>query len=320
MKKDFVSFQSYTSEEIEKIISISQWIKGKNHRDVQPLRNKTAALIFEKPSLRTHVSFDVGIAQLGGRSVFLSQQNIGISTRESVVDIAGVLSRYNDLIIARTMKHSTVEDIAAYASVPVINALTDLLHPCHIMGDAFTLVERGLLSPETKIAFIGDGNNVVNSWLELAQKLPLHFVLACPEGYEPDAEILAGALASGISRIEIVHDPFEAAEDAAVLYTDVWVSMGQEDERRARQAVFQKYQINTTLLDVAHPEAVVMHCLPAHRGEEITADVLEGKRSIVLEQAENRLHAQKAIIIQLMGAAERESKAYTELMDELTIH
>ncbi|OLD72184.1 MAG: ornithine carbamoyltransferase, partial [Ignavibacteria bacterium 13_1_40CM_2_61_4] len=273
--------------------------------DYRPLAGKTAALIFEKPSLRTHVSFQVGISQLGGDAIFLSQENIGLATRESVRDVAEVLSRYNDLIIARTMAHRTVEELAAHSTVPVINALTDRLHPCQILADAFTLRERGLLSERTKIASIGDGNNVVNSWLELAGLIPIHFVLACPAGYEPDPDILMQAKAAKISRIEIVHDAYAAAENADVLYTDVWVSMGQEEERRAREAAFKNYQVNANLLRAASPGCLVMHCLPAHRGEEITADVLEGKHSIVMDQAENRLHVQKGIIAYLFGKGQR---------------
>ena len=301
MKKDFVSLSNYSREEIEEIFFLATWIKRKRSNGFSPLAHKTAALIFEKPSLRTHVSFEVGIAQLGGQSVYLSQQQIGVSTRESVRDVAEVLSRYNDLIIARTMEHETVEELARYATVPVINALTDFLHPCQIMADALTLNERGLLQEKTKIAFIGDGNNVVNSWLELAEKIPFHFVVSCPAGYEPDGELLARARSGGVSDIEIVSDPFEAADAADVLYTDVWVSMGQELERAERLRAFQGYRIDARLLSVAKESCVVMHCLPAHRGEEITADVLEGHQSIVLEEAENRLHVQKAIMSYLVN-------------------
>ncbi len=301
MKRDFITLAPYTQEEIESIFSIADWMKRNKHSGFRLLERKTAALIFEKQSLRTHVSFDVGISQLGGQSVFLSQQHIGLATRESVRDIAEVLSCYNDLIIARTMKHETVEELAAHANIPVINALTDLLHPCQIMADAFTLFEKGMLSKETKIVFIGDGNNVVNSWLELAEKLPLHFVLACPEGYEPDANILACARKTGISHIEILHDPLEAAHNADVLYTDVWVSMGQELEKIERARAFQKFTITGDLLRAAKETCVVMHCLPAHRGEEIAADVLDGSQSIVLQQAENRLHVQKGIMAYLVA-------------------
>jgi len=301
MKRDFVSFEPYSREELFEIFSLSRWIR--EHSNFRPFEGRTAVLIFEKPSLRTRVSFEVGIRQLGGSTVFLGQQEIGLSTRESVRDIAKVLSRYNDVIVARTMKHETVADLARFASIPVVNALSDLLHPCQIMADALTLLERNMLSKRTKIVFIGDGNNVVNSWLELAGKIPLHFVLCCPEGYEPDGAITKRAMDSAVSEIDIVHDPFEAAKDSDVLYTDVWVSMGQEKETEERQRAFKDYQINRRILALAHPTCVVMHCLPAHRGEEITDEVLEGEHSIVLEQAENRLHVQKAIITVLLRYA-----------------
>lgn len=318
MKKDFITLASYSSHDIEDLFSLTSGVKATQGHADKPFAGKTAALIFEKPSLRTHVSFQVGISQLGGQSVFLSQQNIGLSTRESIRDVAEVLSRYNDLIIARTIKHETVEELGRYATVPVINALTDLLHPCQILADAYTLREHGLLTKTTKIAFIGDGNNIANSWLELAEKIPFHLVVACPAGYEPDRTILSRAAASGVSRIEIVHDPAAAAVHADVLYTDVWVSMGQESEREMRRSAFAAFQINEQLLRVASLNCLVMHCLPAHRGEEITAEILEGPQSIVLEEAENRLHVQKAIIIALLTAQDDlVARRHGELMEIL---
>ena len=296
MKRDFISFSPFSTAELNEVITLSHWLKEDRPADFRPLEGKTAALIFEKPSLRTRVSFEVGIRQLGGECTFLTQEHIGVSTRESVRDIAEVLSRYCDLIIARTMKHETVEFLSTYATVPVINALTDYLHPCQILADAFTLIERGLFLKGNKITFIGDGNNVVNSWLELMEKYPLTFTLACPEGYEPDAALVARAQKNGLSEIKITHNPAEAAEDASVLYTDVWVSMGDESQSDKRRRDFRNYQINSQLLALAQPDCVVMHCLPAHRGEEISAEVLEGRQSVVLDQAENRLHIQKGII------------------------
>ncbi|MBI4548242.1 MAG: ornithine carbamoyltransferase [Ignavibacteriae bacterium] len=319
MKRDFISISSFKDAELFEMFGLAQWLKVEQPCSFRPLEHKSVALIFEKPSLRTYVSFEVGISQLGGHAVFLSQQQVGLSTRESVRDIAEVLSRYNDCIVARTIKHETIETLAEYASVPVINALTDISHPCQIMADAFTLLERGLISSSTKITFIGDGNNIVNSWLELAGKIPLHFVLACPEGYEPNANILASAQQAGMSRIELIRDPFEATQDADVLYTDVWVSMGQEQEASKRKEAFQEYQIDLKLLEVARPDCVIMHCLPAHRGEEITADVLEGDQSIVLEQAENRLHVQKAIIAFLFGYKMPEQAVHHEVSTEFTL-
>ena len=300
MKKDLVSFSTLTREEIEGLLAAAGAMK-KSPYAYRPLADKTAALIFEKQSLRTHVSFAVGVTQLGGNSVFLSQQNIGLATRESVEDIAEVLSRYNDLIVARTVLHETIVGLGRAASVPVINALSDLLHPCQILADAFTMQERGVLSEKTKIVFIGDGNNIVNSWLELAEKIPLHFVLACPEGYEPDAAVLARARAAGRSNIEILHDPLEAAENAGVLYTDVWVSMGQEEEKAARQKAFHGFQINAHALKLAGPRCLIMHCLPAHRGEEITEEALASPQSVIMDEAENRLHVQKAVMAYLVA-------------------
>jgi ornithine carbamoyltransferase len=302
VKKDLVSFHSLAPGDIEDILALASAMKASPY-SYRPMTNKTAAMIFEKQSLRTHVSFEVGIAQLGGHAVYLNQQQIGLTSRESVEDVAEVLSRYNDLIIARTMRHDTIERLARAATVPVINALSDLLHPCQILADALTMRERGILSPATKIAFIGDGNNMVNSWLELAEKIPLHFVVACPKGYEPDAAILARSTAAGLSTIEVVHDPMEAARGAGVLYTDVWVSMGQEEEKAARQKAFQGFQINTAMLAAADPRCIVMHCLPAHRGEEITAEVMAGAQSAIMDEAENRLHAQKALIAFLLLAS-----------------
>jgi ornithine carbamoyltransferase len=316
MNKDFISLSSYSRDDILEIFSLTRLLKRQT--SVHPLAGKTAALIFEKPSLRTHISFEVGILQLGGQSIFLSQENIGLASREGVRDAAEVISRYNDLIVARTFAHETIEGLARHATVPVINALSDLLHPCQIMADAFTLMERGSFSATTKIAFIGDGNNVVNSWLELAEKLPFHFVVACPEGYEPNRSILARSVAAGVSKIEIVRDPYLAAQDADALYTDVWVSMGQEKEKKERLNAFKGYQVNRELLAAANPGCVVMHCLPAHRGEEIAADVLEGPRSIVLDEAENRLHVQKGIIAHLFGVTSESIAAEHRILEVLS--
>jgi ornithine carbamoyltransferase len=215
------------------------------------------------------------------------------------------------------MRHETVEQLAAHATVPVINALTDLLHPCQIMADVYTLIEKGLFNEQTKIAFIGDGNNVVNSWLEIAEKIPFHFVLACPPRYEPDKQILAKAQRAQMSKIEIVNDPYEAAEGADVLYTDVWVSMGQEEERESRLKAFQNFMIDKKLLGIANKNCVVMHCLPAHRGEEITAQVLDGDRSIALDEAENRLHVQKAIMAYLFGVDSKHIPSHSRMEEVL---
>lgn len=298
MKRDLVSFASWNKQELSDVFLLATRIKNGELKNLAPLAHKSAALIFEKQSLRTRVSFEVGIAQLGGHPVFLQQETIGIATRESVHDVASVLSHYSELIIARTTKHQTVVQLAESATVPVINAMTDLVHPCQVLADYFTLQEIGKSSPEAKIAFVGDGNNIVNSLLELAEKLPMHLVISSPTGYEPHPSVLEQAEAAAVSKIHLVQDPFEAVKDADVVYTDVWPTT--RDAGR-RQIIFKQHQVNAQLLKNAKPDCVVMHRLPANRGEEITRDVLDGKQSIVLLQAENRLHIQKGIIAYLLG-------------------
>lgn len=298
MKRDFISFSSWSNEDLSGMCTLARQIKNGIKSDIAPLAKKSAALIFEKQSLRTRVSFEVGVAQLGGHPIFLQQETIGIATRESVHDVASVLSRYNELIIARTTKHQTVVQLAESATVPVINAMTDLVHPCQVLADYFTLQELGKTGKDVKVVFVGDGNNVVNSWLELAEKISMHLVISSPTGYEPHPSLLEQAQASGVSLIKLDPDPFSAVEDADVLYTDVWPSV--RDVGR-RQIIFKNHQLNSALLKKAKPECVVMHRLPANRGEEITREVLDGKQSIVLHQAENRLHIQKGIIAWLLG-------------------
>lgn len=298
MKRDLVSFASWNAQELSDMFLLATKIKSGKLQNFSPLVHKSAALIFEKQSLRTRVSFEVGIAQLGGHPVFLQQETIGIATRESVHDVASVLSHYSELIIARTTKHQTVVQLAESATVPVINAMTDLVHPCQVLADYFTLQEIGKSSPSTKLVFVGDGNNIVNSLLELAEKLPIHLVISSPTGYEPHPSVLEQAEAAGVSQIQLVSDPFEAVKDADVIYTDVWPTA--RDSGR-RQIIFKQHQVNAQLLKNAKPDCVVMHRLPANRGEEITRDVLDGKHSIVLQQAENRLHIQKGVIAYLLG-------------------
>ncbi len=299
MKRDLISFSLWEKSELLAILDLAALIKKGSPVPGRPLVNKTAALIFEKESLRTRVSFEVGIAQLGGHAIFLQQETIGIATRESVHDIATVLSRYNDLLVARTTRHLTCVQLAESASIPVINAMTDLVHPCQVLADLFTLHELKRTSPETKIVFVGAGNNIVNSWLELAEKLKLRFVFSCPPGYEPHSQILEQSMAAG--RVESIQDPMEAVRDADVIYTDLWsISRGSADEG-SQLALFRPYQVNEALLKAAKPDCVVMHRLPANRGEEITREVLDGKQSIVLQQAENRLHVQKGIMTYLMN-------------------
>ncbi len=305
MKSDLISLADHTPETLLGVLKLAadlkrDWKATAAHR---PLVGRTLAMIFEKPSLRTRVTFETGIKQLGGASVYLAPQDIQLGARESVGDIARNLSRWVDLIVARTFRHDVLLELARASSVPVINGLSDLLHPCQVLADCQTLQERFGYLEGLAIAFIGDGNNVVNSWLNAAAAFGFDFRLACPPGYEPDPQVLAAARASGRGRISIVHDPLVAARDADALYTDVWTSMGQEAEAAARRITFADYQINARLLAEARAHAIVMHCLPAHRGEEITAEVLDGPRSVVLEQAENRLHAQKAVMVWLHGSA-----------------
>jgi ornithine carbamoyltransferase len=297
-KRDLLSLKEIGRGEIDAIFALGRRLKRELKRGVphRRLAGKTLALVIDKPSLRTRVSFETGMIQLGGSAIFLGPNEIQLGVRESAADCTRVLSRWADLIVVRTFSQETLEEMARYATVPVINGLTDLFHPCQALADCFTLIERKGKLDGLKIAFIGDGNNVANSWIEAAEKFPFSLTVACPEGYEPDAGLVRAAQNNG-ARVRITHDAAEAAAGADVLYTDVWASMGQEREAEVRQRVFQPYRIDRGLLARAKKDAVVMHCLPAHRDEEITDEVLEGPQSIVFDQAENRLHAQKAIMI-----------------------
>jgi len=304
-KKDFISIADLTREEIFEIFDLTRTLKEKTKKR-QPhhlLAGYSLAMIFAKPSTRTRVSFETGIFQLGGYGLYLAPQDIGFGQREAVKDIARVLSRYNDLIMARTFAHSDIEELAAYATVPVINGLTDYNHPCQIMADAFTILEHKGHLDNLKIVYIGDGNNIAHSWINFAARVPLHLVISTPRNYQPDEKTLSRAREAGLSKIELTSDPIEAVTDADVVYTDVWASMGQEAEAEARRQIFKPYQVNGELMRHAKPDAVVMHCLPAHRGEEITDEVLESPQSIVFDEAENRMHVQKAIMVKLAGKA-----------------
>ena len=301
MKRDLISIADLEPDQLEAIFTLAQRLK-RDHRAGRPqplLAGRTLAMLFEKPSLRTRVTFEAGMVQLGGYAVYLSPSDIGLGTRESPTDVARNLSRWVDLIMVRTFSHEIVLELARQATIPVINGLSDLLHPCQILADCLTLIEQRGRLDGLRIAFVGDGNNVVNSWLNAAAKLPISFRLACPPGYEPNAELLAAAQQAGAD-ILISHALEDAVGDADVVYTDVWTSMGQEKESAVRQQAFGPYQVNTDVLALAKPDALVMHCLPAHRGQEISAEVLDGPHSIVLEQAENRLHVQKAVMVWLL--------------------
>ena len=309
MKRDFLTLDDVTRPEIEGLLASAARLKDYLKRGVPHrfLEGRTLGMIFKKPSSRTRVSFEIGMFQLGGLALFLSNQDLGMGVRESVADIGRLFSRYLDGIMVRTFAHEEVEELARYATIPVINGLTDVHHPCQILADLLTIQEKFGRCEGVKLTWVGDGNNVANSWLQGASKMGMHLSLACPKGYWPPAELIRKtqeeAAANGGS-VELHEDPFQAVKGADVIYTDVWVSMGQEAERRWRLEVFQPYQVNQTLLDAAKPTTLVMHCLPAHRGEEITAEVIDGPRSIVFDHAENRLHTQKAVLHFLLGRRE----------------
>ncbi len=279
----------------------AEWKAGGN-RPI--LAGRTLAMIFEKPSLRTRYTFEAGMTHLGGHGIYLGPSDIKLGVRESIPDVARNLSRWADVIMARTFAHATVTGLAENASIPVINGLSDLEHPCQALADLLTVLEHKGRFEGLKFAYIGDGNNVCHSLMLLCAALGLHFWVACPQGYEPLAEIVdqSRRLAQQTgSEIHVVHEPAAAARDADVLYTDVWASMGQEAEAEARRQIFMPYQLNAALVALAHPDVIVEHCLPAHRGEEITDEVIDGPHSVVLDEAENRLHAQKALIVEQLG-------------------
>ena len=303
MKKDFISIADYSRQEIEAIFDLTKDLKDKvRNRESHPLcQGKTMFMIFAKPSARTRISFETGMYQLGGYALYLSPNDIGIGKREAVKDIAQVISRYNDIIMARLFEHKHMLELAQHATVPVINGLTDYNHPCQIMADMYTIKEHKRRHTDLKITYIGDGNNVANSWINLAAKLPFHLVICSPSGYEPDKDTLAYAHKKNISEVEVISDPERAVKKADVIYTDVWASMGQEAETEKRHKIFMPYQVNSDLMKNADKDALVMHCLPAHRGDEITDDVIDGPQSIVFDEAENRMHVQKAIIATLLG-------------------
>ncbi len=302
---DLLAINALTTEEIEDILTLSAELKEKQkNRQIDcPLIGRTLGMFFEKPSTRTRVSFEVGIYQLGGQAIVLPVSDLQIGRGETIADTASVLSRYIDAIVIRTFEHKIVEEWAEHASIPVINGLTDMHHPCQALADVFTIKEKKGRLKGLKMTYIGDGNNVAHSLIEICVKTGIDISLACPKGYEPDKKIVKSAIEDAKkngSRIEILSDPQKAAKDADALYTDVWASMGQEKEHKKRLKIFKDYQLNKKLLKSAKPDALVMHCLPAHRGEEITEEVLEGPNSVIFDQAENRLHTQKAVMVRLM--------------------
>jgi len=302
MRKDLLSESDLERADFDEIFRRAAALKKVQKHGDHPrtLSGKVLGMIFEKASTRTRLSFEVGMYQLGGLAIFMNGKDTQLGRGESIVDTARVMSRYVDGIMIRTYKQEVVEEFARNASVPVINGLTDLLHPCQILTDIFTIVERRKTYEGIHIAYVGDGNNMANSWINAAAKLPIRCTLACPEGYDPDQGILECARKNNAD-VTMYRDPAEAVQNADVIYTDVWASMGREEEYKERIKRFKNYQVNEELVKHARKGVMIMHCLPAHRGEEITASVIDGEHSIIYDQAENRLHVQKAILEILMS-------------------
>ncbi|RNI12944.1 ornithine carbamoyltransferase [Methanohalophilus sp. RSK] len=302
MMKNVLSMTDLSKEDILAILETGEDLKEKRIKGkvTDLLKNKSLAMIFEKSSTRTRVSFEVAMSDMGGHSLYLNQRDMQIGRGETVADTAKVLSRYVAAITARVNSHSTVEELAEHATVPVINALSDKEHPCQILADLLTIQEYKNNLEGLKLTWVGDGNNVCNSMILGCALVGMEIAVACPDGYDPDDDIVSMAREMD-GKVEILKDPIKASTDADVLYTDVWISMGDEEERDKRLSDLADYQINSKLLDVAKNDVIVMHCLPAHRGEEISAEVMDGTHSVVFDQAENRLHAQKALILKLIG-------------------
>ncbi|MCC6962747.1 MAG: ornithine carbamoyltransferase [candidate division Zixibacteria bacterium] len=299
MKRDFLAETDFTTAEIKRIFELCAQMKN-GEIAPKPLAGKTVGCIFHKASLRTRISFEVGISELGGSSLYITEKEIELGKRESIYDAAKVLSRYLGMITIRTFAHSDVEQLAQHASIPVINALTDLLHPCQIFGDAFTIIEKKQKLEGLKIVYLGDGNNIANSWINLTRRFNFHFVVGTNPNTMPDENLLKAARADNLGKVEVVYDPKVAARDADVVYTDVWASMGQKHLAEEKAALLKDFQVNDALTKLAKPDCLVMHCLPALRNAEITDSVMDGPNSVVFDQAENRLHIQKAIMLVLM--------------------
>lgn len=299
--KHLLKLGDLSAEEITDILNLADQLKynKKNGIPHEYLKGKSLGMIFEKSSTRTRVSFEVGMHELGGYPLFLSSNDLQIGRGEPVEDTARVLSRFLDGIMIRTFEQKEVEDLAKYGSIPIINGLTDYCHPCQVLADLMTIREHMGTLKDLKLCFIGDGNNMANSLIVGCIKLGISFAIACPKGYEPDSDLMKWASENG--EFLCTENVLEAAKDADVIYTDVWASMGQEEEAKARREIFAGYQVNSSVMDVAHEGAMVLHCLPAHRGEEITADILEEHADEIFDEAENRLHAQKAVLVKLMG-------------------
>jgi len=300
--RHFLSLLDFTPSELAMLINRAIELKAMHRQGVvyEPLKNKVLGMIFEKSSTRTRVSFEAGIAQLGGSAIFLSPRDTQLGRGEPIEDSAKVLSRMCDIIMIRTFGHDIVETFAANSRVPVINALTDFTHPCQLLADMQTFQEhRGSITGKT-VVWVGDGNNMCHSYINAARQFDFNLVVTCPEGYEPDPDMVA----ANSDRVQVIRDPKQAVKGAHMLATDVWASMGQEEEQRIREKAFADYQVTPALMDLAHKDAIFMHCLPAHRGEEISHDMLDDPRAVVWDEAENRLHAQKALMEYLLSSEE----------------
>jgi|TARA_B110000438_G_scaffold86276_1_gene85754 ornithine carbamoyltransferase len=301
MPNHFLHISDYSKDQLWEILSLAKELKTKFHNkeNYKPFKDRSLAMVFAKPSARTRVSFETGFEWMGGHALFLGPNDIGIGKREAIKDISRLFSRYNDIIMARLFDHSHILELAEYSDIPVINGLTDYNHPCQIIADILTVWEhRGNLD-DLKVTYMGDGNNIVHSWLQLASKLPMHFVCCAPSGFEPDKETVIMAESNNLSTYELSHDPKHAVSDTDVVYTDVWASMGQKEEAKERESIFADYQVNESLMDGTGKQSLFMHCLPAERGREVTDGVMESAYSIVFDQAENRMHAQNAIMVYL---------------------
>ena len=300
--KHFLHISDYSNSELWEILKLAKNLKSRFHlrEDYKIFKNRSLAMIFAKPSARTRVSFETGFEWMGGHALFLGPNDIGIGKREAIKDISRLLSRYNDVIMARLFDHDHILELAEYSTIPVINGLTDYNHPCQIMADIFTVWEHLEVIDNPKIVYMGDGNNIVHSWLQLAMKIPINFVCCCPEDYKPDDATIQKSIDSGISKISISHDPNQAVRNADVVYTDVWASMGQKDEATEREKLFSTFQVNESLMEQSGKKTFFMHCLPAEREREVTDGVMESDYSIVFDQAENRMHVQNAIMAYLL--------------------
>lgn len=296
MKRDFLALRDLSSEELSSILARAVKLKSGEDRNACPLIGRSIGLLFEKTSTRTRVSFETGIYQLGGHAIYMNAAELQLGRGETIPDTSRALSRYLDAIVIRTHDHSRLEEFASNAAIPVINGLSNLHHPCQVLADLMTILERKGRLKGIHLAYIGDGNNVANSLIEAASRMEINLIMACPEGYEPAPGVLEQARRDAKSEIIILRDPKEAAGMADAVYTDVWVSMGHEEEAEARKKRLRPYQINEKVLECAKKDVIVLHCLPAHRGEEITNEVIDGPQSVVFDQAENRLHAQKSLL------------------------